>query len=169
MQRNLNSTPSVCWWGGKTKPIQIGLYSLDSFILSWLKNVTGIRKLLADSVLGFDFTLYFTWGNWKLSFFNGTCSFVYVFFVFWFRGFCLSLMSSEGSVVEGFRLLSEWENKRVSRCSFPSEQQDELTCSVAAESLLGGEKVRISNCAVVIQYGHTISVTAHDQTELDKM
>lgn len=78
-------------------------------------------------------------------------------------------MRSEECMVAGFRLLSEWENKPVSGCSFPSEQHAELTCSMAAESLLEGEKVRISNCGVVIQYRHTFSVTACDQTELDKI
>lgn len=53
--------------------------------------------------------------------------------------------------------------------TFPSEQQTELTCSMAAKSLLEGEKARISNCDVVIQYGCTISVSACDHTELDKM
>lgn len=101
------------------------------------------------------------------------CSlFLFSFFVglgFFNLVFCLFLMRSKESMVAGFRLLSQWENKHVSRCSFQSEQQAELTCSMAAESLLGGEKVRISNCGVVIQYGHTISVTACDQTELDKL
>lgn len=40
---------------------------------------------------------------------------------------------------------------------------------MAAKSLLEGEEARISNCDVVIEYGHTISVSARDHTELDKM
>lgn len=44
-------------------------------------------------------------------------------------------MRSNEPVVAGFRLLAQWENKHVSRCSFPSEQQAELTCSVTAETL----------------------------------
>lgn len=75
-------------------------------------------------------------------------------------------MRFEESVVAGFRLLSQWANKGV---AFHQNQQAELTCSMAAESLLEGKKVRISNCGEVVQYGHTISVTAHDQTELVKM
>lgn len=35
-------------------------------------------------------------------------------------------------MVAKFRLLSQWENKHVSECSFPSEQKTELTCSMAA-------------------------------------
>lgn len=44
-------------------------------------------------------------------------------------------MRSNEPVVAGFSLLAQWENKHVSRCSFPSEQQAELTCSVTAEPL----------------------------------
>lgn len=78
-------------------------------------------------------------------------------------------MRWEESIVAGFTLPSQWENKHVSGCSFPSEQQAELACSMAAESLLERKKVRISICGVVIQYGLIISVTACDQTELDKI
>lgn len=72
-------------------------------------------------------------------------------------------------MVAGFRLVSQWENKHVSRCSFPSEQQAQLTRFMASESLLERGEARISNCGVVVQYGHRISVTACDQTELDKL